>query len=235
MTVAMPSRRERLRTATVTEIKQVARRQLVAGGASAISLRAAARDMGMTAAALYRYFPSLEALVEELCADLYGELTAAVTKARETVPPHDPVGRIAEACRAFRRWSIAHPAEFTLMFGSPLPSLADFDPDCHMHSAAAVFCGTFLETFLEIWDRRRLALAIDPALEVQIAEAACPLVDPSGRVLPRPAYLLFVSGWVRLYGLLAMEVFGHLHWAATDAEPIFEAELADYLRRLTGE
>ena len=37
---------------------------LVAEGADGLSLRAIAREMGMTAPALYRYFPSREDLVE---------------------------------------------------------------------------------------------------------------------------------------------------------------------------
>lgn len=87
------NRRERVREATVTEIKQAAHGQLVAGGPTAISLRAIARDLGMTAAALYRYFPSLDALVEELCADCYDQLTESVTKARDSAP--DPTFRSA--------------------------------------------------------------------------------------------------------------------------------------------
>ncbi len=51
--ITTPSRRERLRTATLNEIKQAARQLLVQGGPAAISLRAIARDMGLTAAALY--------------------------------------------------------------------------------------------------------------------------------------------------------------------------------------
>lgn len=53
-----PTRRERLRTATLAEIKEGARRLLVTGGVDAVSLRAIARDMGMTAPAIYRYFPA---------------------------------------------------------------------------------------------------------------------------------------------------------------------------------
>src|SRR5690348_8415032 len=56
----MVNRRERVRAATVQEIKDVARRQLVGDGPSAVSLRAIAREMGMTAPALYRYFPSFD-------------------------------------------------------------------------------------------------------------------------------------------------------------------------------
>jgi hypothetical protein len=44
-------------------------------------------------------------------------------------------------------------------------------------------------------------------------------------------YALLV-GWIRLYGLVALEVFGHLRWAVTDVEPLFEAELAAFVRDL---
>src|SRR5215469_3655476 len=102
-----PTRRERLRTATVAEIKQLARRLLVDGGPSAISLRAIARDMGMTAPAIYRYFASLDALIQELVEDFFDELRAAV----EAVPvdPGRPAEQLMEMARALRRWSVAHP------------------------------------------------------------------------------------------------------------------------------
>ena len=48
------------RAATTKEIIQTARQLLVAEGSAAISLRAIAREMGMTAPAIYRYFDSHE-------------------------------------------------------------------------------------------------------------------------------------------------------------------------------
>lgn len=51
-TLAGLTRRERLRAATVDEIMRTARRLLVDEGQAAISLRAIAREMGMTAPAL---------------------------------------------------------------------------------------------------------------------------------------------------------------------------------------
>ncbi|HLN69148.1 MAG TPA: helix-turn-helix domain-containing protein, partial [Streptosporangiaceae bacterium] len=61
-TAHAPSRRDRLRAATTEEIIQTARRLLVRSGPEAMSLRAIAREMGMTAPGLYRYFDSHEAL-----------------------------------------------------------------------------------------------------------------------------------------------------------------------------
>ena len=73
-TEAPVSRRERARADTVREIKETARTLLVAHGIDGLGLRAVAREMGMTAPALYRYFASLEDLVEHVVADLYDEL-----------------------------------------------------------------------------------------------------------------------------------------------------------------
>jgi hypothetical protein len=36
-----------------------------------------------------------------------------------------------------------------------------------------------------------------------------------------------------LYGLVAMEVFGHLRWALSDVEPLFETELAVFARQVS--
>jgi AcrR family transcriptional regulator len=233
VSMVTPSRRERLRAATVDEIMVVARRLLVADGPAAISLRAIARDMGMTAPALYRYFPSLEELVQTLCATLYDELSDHLEHARDTCPADDITARLYALCRAFRRWSVAHPAEFGLMFGSPLPGLANpvdpvekRNPDSPTHVAGARFAGVFGALFAEVWARAPFevppAEEIPPALRTQLDG----YVRELGVGLPVGAIQLFLSCWIRLYGMVALEVFGHLYFALTDPEPMFEAELA---------
>ena len=72
--IEAPSRRDRVRAATTGEIKQTARRILVARGPDAVSLRAIAREMGMTAPALYRYFASHEDLLRHVVADIFTEI-----------------------------------------------------------------------------------------------------------------------------------------------------------------
>ncbi|HEX6937099.1 MAG TPA: helix-turn-helix domain-containing protein, partial [Actinomycetes bacterium] len=71
---AAPTRRERVRDATVREIRRTARSLLVDQGPDALTLRAIAREMGMTAPALYRYFASHEEIVEALCQDVLDEI-----------------------------------------------------------------------------------------------------------------------------------------------------------------
>jgi AcrR family transcriptional regulator len=234
MATTSPSRRVRLRNATVTEIKEAARRLLVTGGPPAISLRAIARDMGMTAPAIYRYFHCLDALVGELCFDLYGELTAAVEKARDNAGSDDPGERLRAMSRGFRGWSLAHPAEFTMMFGSPQLDEGphhDFD---EQDDPGIGFGGAFLAEFARLWQAGRLPLPPADQVGADLAERLGPFVAKFGSDLPIGVMYVFLTAWVRLYGLVAMEVFGQLRWAMTDAEPLFEAEIAAFVRGLTG-
>ncbi len=45
--------------------------------------------------------------------------------------------------------------------------------------------------------------------------------------LPLPVRFLYVRGWSRLYGMVTLEAFGHLHWALEDGVGLFEAMLDD--------
>src|SRR4051812_23200578 len=94
---APPTRRERLRRETLAEVSATARRALVREGVEGVSLRAIAREMGMTAPALYRYYASREALLSALVVTLYDELTAALEAARDDVPADDVGARLIAA------------------------------------------------------------------------------------------------------------------------------------------
>jgi AcrR family transcriptional regulator len=232
--VTVLSRRERVRAATVDEIKRTARKLLVDEGAHGISLRAIGREMGMTAAALYRYYPSLEGLVNAVCADLYIECREYMEAARDAVPTDDLGGQLYAVCRAFRRWSVAHPTEFALMFGSPVPGLTSTPDanDCGKHEAGSQFADTFAQLFAAIWARAPFSVPADDEIPPALAEQLRAYLDVVGAPLPLGAMQLFLSCWIRLYGMVAMEVSGHIHFAFSDAEPMFEAELAQSARQL---
>lgn len=227
MTTAGLSRRERLRDATTDEIKRTARDLLVRNGEDALTLRAIAREMGMTAPALYRYFASHEHLLTAVVADLLDELVAEVAAARDAAPA-DPMRRLGDACRAFRRWALAHPREFRLTFASP-----------HGHADAAGtgedptaacwrnFGGIYLGIFVELWELQPFPVPAAGDLDATLASQLRSYSAMVGDVLPLGALAVFVSCWVRLYGAVAIEVFGHIGFAVPDAEALFEQMLAD--------
>ncbi|CAM5409457.1 hypothetical protein SNARM312S_08387 [Streptomyces narbonensis] len=84
---AARGRRERLRAETTAEIEDTALRLMASGGPDAITLRAIAREMGMTANAIYGYFPTRDDLVTTLIDDVYSALADAVDAGPGRTPP----------------------------------------------------------------------------------------------------------------------------------------------------
>jgi AcrR family transcriptional regulator len=234
--VAVLSRRDRLRASTTKEIIQIARRLLVEQGSAAISLRAIAREMGMTAPALYRYFASHEELIQHVIADIFTELAdyteEAVTLAGEsaTAGPaaatQPTVTNLLAASKAFRSWAIDHPAEFGLVFGTPLPGVEMLHDD-PLGECGMRFGGIFLRLFDDLWRIRPFSIQADdeigPSLRPQLARYR----DLLGTDLPLGVLETFLRCWVLLYGTVSLEVFGHLKFALDDSEPMFELMLTD--------
>jgi AcrR family transcriptional regulator len=235
--VQAPSRRDRVRAATTQEIIQTARRLLVEQGPDAVSLRAIAREMGMTAPALYRYFGSHEELLRHVVADIFTELASHVKAAIHDVGASTGgldeaevmVLKMAAGCREFRAWTLEHVPEFSMIFGSPVPGLEVLQ---EMHSDPTADCGyqfgqVFLDLFSELYRRRPFPIPadaeIDPALRGQLAHYR-ELVRSD---MPLGALQTFLRCWVLLYGTVSLEVFGHLRFALDDPSPMFELMLAD--------
>jgi len=224
------SRRDRVRADTVREIKETARRVLVDQGVDGLALRAVAREMGMTAPALYRYFTSREDLVENLVADLYDELTDVLETVRDAAVPAVPGFQLLSAARAFRAWATTHHAEFGLLFGSAGERVLKVE-DMHgpgerpPQVAGRRFGGVFAELVARIYLEQGFPVPddddLEPALQVQLQEWCTKLPV----ALPLGVMSVFLSCWIRLYGMVCMEVFGHLRFALDDAAPMFEAEL----------
>lgn len=114
-----PTKRERVRAETEREIRTAARSLLIRHGRDAVTLRAIARDLGITAPALYRYYDSRDALLNRLRADICTALAAELAASLDAERADDQVGQVYAVCRTFRRWALAHPQEFTLVFASP--------------------------------------------------------------------------------------------------------------------
>ena len=233
--VQPPSRRDRLRAATIEEIIQTARQLLVKDGPEAVSLRAIAREMGMTAPGLYRYFGSHEELVRHLCAGIFTELGADIHRAIEAaeVPPdltQDPRAKLTvkmvAACREFRRWALNHKDEFGLVFGVPLPGLNDGRYDIADECALA-FAGTFFTLFLELWQKVPFPVPADEEIDPGLRDQLGRYRDALGASIPLGAMLTFLRCWTVLYGAVTMEVFGHMSFALDDPAPMFEIILGD--------
>ncbi len=240
MTVVV-NRRERVRAATVQEIKDVARQQLVALGPGAVSLRAIAREMGMTAPALYRYFPSFDHLVRALVTDMYSEAcdVMAAARDRDTGPDATPTRRLIAATQAFRTWAVEHRAEFGLIFGSPTPSPAagvqasSTLPGSPAASFSAIGgAGIVIDLFEQMWRQRPYAVPAPDDTSPALLEQLATYREATRTALPATALYIAMSTWLRILGLVSLEVFGHVPFASRDGAAFFSQQLREIIASL---
>ncbi len=223
-------RRQRIRAATVEEIKATARRILADHGAQGVTLRAIARYMGMTAPALYRYFPSHEDLWRELSHDTYGAIAEAIEQTLAELPEQDAALRLLVAARRFRSWAVEHPGDFGLLFGLPLPGVKELaDPD---NIGGMRFALVFTGVYVQVWEQRPFPILAEEDMPARLRADLASYRDAVGMALesaaqlPLGAVLKFLQAWVQLYGVVTMEVFGHLGFCLGDVEQFFEIQLA---------
>ena len=114
------TRREKLREATRQEIMTTAWKQIGEVGAAGLSLRGIAREMGMTAPGLYRYYQDRDALVTVLLIDAFESFGLALETARDGFEMHDHAGRFRSICKAYFQWGVANPQKYVLLFGTPI-------------------------------------------------------------------------------------------------------------------
>lgn len=215
------SRRERLREATLQEIRKTARELLMTEGGAGVTMNAVARRMSMSGPALYRYYASQAELIEALRGDFFKELISTMRAAAGDSCADTPSRRLLAISRALRAWAVAHPAEFRWLFATPAPLPKGTECDAHGQSGAA-FGRVFLEQIIEIWETRRFPIPNledkDPSIVRQVQAYS----DKIGGQLPPEAAYVFITCWMRLYGLLCMEILNQIRFAYTDVEPVFE-------------
>ncbi|WP_327114132.1 TetR/AcrR family transcriptional regulator [Nocardia sp. NBC_01730] len=213
------------------DIRRVASTLLVGQGPAAVTLRAIARELGVTAPALYRYYKSLDDLLDRLrldfCADLAGELTTEIATL-----PDDGAVQFFAICRGFRRWALAHTREFTLVFASPGAdrALRRFDePFGRIFLGAA---GRLLATYDIVTPPTDV---IPPGLREDLLHFQTELLaalSESGQKFPAEKLdlgvtYLMIQIWARLYGHVTLEVFGNYPIPLANPEILFDAMLAD--------
>ncbi|WP_316751260.1 TetR/AcrR family transcriptional regulator [Streptomyces herbicida] len=207
--------RARARIEVTAAIKDEARRQLAAQGAAKLSLRAVARELGMVSSALYRYFPSRDDLLTALIIDAYDSLGEAAEAAAAEVRDAAPAERWVAVCEAVRRWALAQPHEYALIYGSPVPGYAA--PEATIPPASRVgvlLIGVVRETY----ERRGVARTPLPAeLEPEARRMAADLAPD----LPPEVIVALVAAWAQLYGLVGFELFGQFSRVVEDREAFF--------------
>ncbi|MGW6728032.1 TetR/AcrR family transcriptional regulator [Nocardia sp. NPDC055029] len=213
------SLRSRVREEMTEEIKRVARRHLATQGAD-LSLRAVAREMDIVASALYRYFPNRDALLTALILEAYESLAQAAAAADAAVDRVDGRGRWYAVWRGVRAWALAHPAEYGLLYGTPVPGY-NAPPDTVTPASAVVLLLVRIVTDADLGPASASTSMAEP-LRADLRR----LIDEQPGDLDENRLALVFAGWTQLFGLVSFEVFGRLDQTVTAVADHFDYQAA---------
>ncbi|GAA8844932.1 hypothetical protein DUHN55_14590 [Helicobacter pylori] len=204
----MVGAREESRARTTAAILRAAREEIAAHGGGGLSMRAVAREVGMVSSAVYRYFPTREALLTAMIFESYEGLAAALgeVRARRADLRWKALGS------ALRDWALARPHEFQLIYGTPVPGYVA--PPETIPAAAAVAA-----PFLDVAAGGCGTPLPRPALTRQMADVA----EVSGATGEAAAAV--IAELAALVGIVTLELGGHLVGSADPADGIFAALL----------
>lgn len=218
------SKREVQREATIEAIKAAARDQMARTGSAAISLREVARDVGVTAPALYRYFANRDDLITDLLVEAFNGIADAMAAADAAQPRDDYAGRMIAVLLAYRQWALDHATDFQLMYGNPIPGY-DAPRERTVPAASRGF-EVVARILGEALAAGVLQIAFTEAdLPEAVAQSIAALDESRGGV---PVLVMYLStvGWTRIHGLIMLELFDDTQPIVGDTEAFYRFEIA---------
>jgi AcrR family transcriptional regulator len=230
-TLRTPTRRERQREATYDEIVRVSADLLDEG--AELSLRAVATRMGMTAPALYRYVASYQELVDLVAFELDKAATAEWAAAAERLPANDPAGRLTIACVCFRRWALAKPREFSLVFANPIAGGESHRRELLTLATSGHYFTDLLHQIWELYDFPIPDLdELDPVVREAVLDPLIPAKAEQVAEEDRGLLWIYMRSWSALYGVVTLESTGHCDPRVIASGALFRATLIDWLEPL---
>jgi AcrR family transcriptional regulator len=214
--------RARVRAELTAEIKDAARRQLAEVGAPALSLRAVAREVGMVSSAVYRYFPSRDELLTALIVDAYDAVGQVAEEAVEHAPP-TVIDRWLAIARAVRRWALAHPNEYALIYGSPVPGYGA--PVDTIDPAARPALAMLRIAVDGVADGEIDDCAHGPTMARSVRADLAGLRRQAAPGVSDEVLARGLAAWTQLFGTISFELFGHLHNVIHDYDAFFDHEM----------
>jgi AcrR family transcriptional regulator len=216
MESATKTARARARAAVLEDIKASARQQMALCGAAALSVRHVARELGMSSSGFYRYFASRDELLTALIIDAYNALGSEVERAEAAVGRSDLFGRWMATARSVRSWAAAHPQEYALVFGSPVPGYAAPQDTVGPAARVPLVLAGILADHWHATHEAAAGSSDDHVLGPKIREGLSPIAG-----IPEPVITRGVLAWAELFGLVSFELYGHLVGTVADPDAFF--------------
>jgi AcrR family transcriptional regulator len=203
-------------------IKEIAWKQLAEFGAPALSLRAIARELKITAPAIYNYFPDRDALVTALIIDAFTSFGDWQLEARDSVPEEDPKGRMEAIGLAYRDWAHAFPQRYQLIFGTPIPGYKGPIERIFPSSARSLSALVSVIEGLRVLGKLNIDTFPKVKSEYKASFEIWQTYGGNADILSLSVAMLI---WSRVHGIVSLEIQGNLPPFGPKGDALYRYEL----------
>jgi len=203
-------------------IKETAWKQIAQSGATALSLRAIARALKISAPAIYNYFPDRDALVTALIIDAYRSFGDSQLAARDAVPEADTLGRMKAIGIAYRTWAHTHPQRYQLIFGTPIPGYEA--PLMDVLPSAARSLSALVSVVEQLRVRGKLKIRTFPEVkgEYRVSFETWKKYGGDADMLSMSIAMVI---WSRVHGIVSLEIANNLPPFGKNGDELYLFEL----------
>ncbi|MFD2675342.1 TetR/AcrR family transcriptional regulator [Gulosibacter bifidus] len=211
------------------DIVRVAQQHMCEVGPGALSMRAIARDLGVSVGALYRHVTDRDALLTELIVSAYAALDQAT---RLDAAATEPRAQWHAMWQAARKWALEHPHEFDLIYGTPVIGYeapqqtvdVAMQVPVRLLRLAAQGSGAI---------EHPLADSVPSAVATDLAEIQAWYAAHDDGEVPAPGVIwLTIRAWTELIGTISFELHGHYVGSIRGGEAYLRTVADAYAERL---
>jgi len=188
-------------------IKETAWKQIAEFGAPALSLRAIAREMKITAPAIYTYFPDRDALVTALIIDAYTSFGDWQLEARDSAPSNNLHKKLEAIGLAYRDWAHTYPQRYQLIFGTPIPGYTA--PREQVFPSSARSISALFSVVEELHAAGRLSIEASPPIHEKYRDYYEQWRTYAGEMHPTSVFVAMII-WARVHGIVSLEIQSNL-------------------------
>ena len=204
-------------------IKDAAWKQIAEYGAPALSLRAIARELKITAPAIYNYFPDRNALVTALIIDAFTSFGDWQLEARDSVHADDLGGQMKAIGLAYRDWAHAYPQRYQLIFGTPIPGYKG--PVDKIFPSSARSLSALVSVVEGLHVAGKLKVDSFPKIKSEY-KASFEMWKTYGGEADVLSLSVAMVIWSRVHGIVSLEIGGNLPPFGAKGDALYLYELA---------
>jgi AcrR family transcriptional regulator len=216
------SRRATQRAELLADIRTEAYKQIGASGLAGMSMSAIAQNLGLSTAALYRYFPSRDALVRVLLSESVQANAQAVMASLESSRGQSALVQLRHLLQSMHKWAVVNPVQYAVVSGGIFGSdqALILDPEVlsdvrvrPLHAICALVAAL----------PNNVGAPIRRALESSAIPAATTCPQLSGFAASDIAFGMVI--YSRLHGAVALQIAEVWQRHGIDADRVFDIEL----------